>query len=140
MGTETVGPPAPDALSERSAMAFCDERCLPDSVRGPVEWAELARLMAARRASIGFAQNGARRGTVPGLFCGARRALCASVGFARNEGVGGLNLVRPRFCGLASVGRDPLRLALFDLGLLLPFVHLGHWDSTAGDVADRWPG
>jgi hypothetical protein len=39
--------------------------------------------------------------------------------------------VRPRFCGLASVGRDPLRLALFDLGLLLTLVHLGHWDSTA---------
>ena len=30
--------------------AFCEERCLPDSVRGPVECAELARLVAARRA------------------------------------------------------------------------------------------
>ena len=29
-----------------------------------------------------------------------------------------------RLCGLASVRRDPWRLALFELGLLWPFVHL----------------
>ena len=31
--------------------AFSEERCLPDSVRGPVECAELARLTAARRCN-----------------------------------------------------------------------------------------
>ena len=40
--------------------AFCDERCLPESVRGPVECRALARLMAARSA-------GARWGDVIGV-------------------------------------------------------------------------
>jgi hypothetical protein len=30
-----------------------------------------------------------------------------------------------RLCGLASVGRDPLLLGSVELGLLMPFVHLG---------------
>ena len=47
--------------------------------------------------------------------------------------------VGKRLCGLASVGRDPLRLALFELGLLLPVVHLVHRNSTAGDAADGGP-
>src|SRR3984957_18637476 len=37
---------------------FCEERCLPDSVRGPVECAELARLVAARGASPVFSGSG----------------------------------------------------------------------------------
>jgi hypothetical protein len=36
------------AGSETVAQRVCDERCLPVSVRGPVECAELARLVAAR--------------------------------------------------------------------------------------------
>jgi hypothetical protein len=35
--------------------AFCDERCLPESVRGPVECRELARLMAARSTGVRWA-------------------------------------------------------------------------------------
>ena len=42
-----------------------------------------------------------------------------------------------RFCGLANVRRDPLWLVLLELGLLLPFVHLGHRDNTGGDGGRR---
>ena len=43
---------------------------------------------------------------------------------------------RSRLCGLASVRQD-LLLVLLELGLLLPFVHLGHRDNTGGDGAGR---
>jgi hypothetical protein len=39
---------------------------------------------------------------------------------------------QPRFCGLASVGRDPLWWALVGVGPRLPYVHLGHWVARAG--------
>jgi hypothetical protein len=42
-----------------------------------------------------------------------------------------------RFGGLASVRQDLLLLVLLELGLLLPFVHLGHRDNTGADGADR---
>jgi hypothetical protein len=45
-----------------------------------------------------------------------------------------------RFCGLANVGRDPLWLALLELGLLLPFVHLGHRNNTGGNGAEAGAG
>jgi len=37
-----------------------------------------------------------------------------------------------RFCGLASVRPDLLTVVLLELGLLLPFVHLGDWLTRAG--------
>jgi hypothetical protein len=37
-----------------------------------------------------------------------------------------------RLCGLASVRLDPLWLALLELGLLLPLVHLGHGIARPG--------
>lgn len=46
--------------------------------------------------------------------------------------------VRPRRGGLASAGRDRWSLGLVELGVLLPFVDLGHWDSMGGDGADGW--
>jgi hypothetical protein len=43
------------------------------------------------------------------------------------------------FCGLASAGRGlywgRFRPVLLELGLLLPFVYLGHWGNTGGDEA-----
>ena len=44
-----------------------------------------------------------------------------------------------RLCGRASVGRDRL-LGLLELGLLLPFVYLGHRDNTGGNAGDRRAG
>jgi hypothetical protein len=73
--------------------ALRDERCLPDSVRGPVEWRELARLVATRWASFGLAHNGLASGAansaeVPLSFGAALGGLCAFEELARNEGGG----------------------------------------------------
>jgi hypothetical protein len=54
------------AGSETMAQPLSDERCLPGSVRGPVERWELARFVAARPSSAAL----------------GRRALCAFEEFA----------------------------------------------------------
>ena len=70
-----------------------------------------------------------------------RRTLLAGCG-ARTGGVQGVGavdggaLVRPRLCGLASVGRDPLWLGLRSLGCCCHLYTLAR-DNTAGDAADR---
>ena len=39
---------------------------------------------------------------------------------------------RPRLCGLTNSERGPLLGAMLELGLLLPFIHLGDWITWAG--------
>jgi hypothetical protein len=46
---------------------------------------------------------------------------------------------RLRLGGLANFGWGRLLVVLVELGLLLPFVHLGDWITRAGDAADRGP-
>jgi hypothetical protein len=100
----------------------------------------------SRTPSEELAHNGLASGSALGKFvlCLAPPlgGLCASKSVARNEGAG-----EPIFPAW-SWGTAPLRanqrwtgsvnVALLELGLLLPFVHLAHWDITEGDGVDGW--
>lgn len=59
--------------------ALREERCLPDGVRGPVEWRELARLVEAR-GEDGVGAWGFGRGAVAFLRASQRKTGSVGVG------------------------------------------------------------